>query len=89
VVESVEQTKAALRFKAPKTEQARAVTLPAFAVEELRRLKRRLVEGIHPMIVQERLGHSSIAITLDLYSHVIGTLQEMPRPGSTWRSALL
>jgi integrase len=35
-----------------------------------------LVEGIHPKVVQERLGHSSIAITLDLYSHVIGTLQE-------------
>jgi len=35
-----------------------------------------LVEGVHPKVVQERLGHSSIAITLDLYSHVIGTLQE-------------
>jgi hypothetical protein len=27
-------------------------------------------------VVQERLGHSTIAIALDLYSHVIGTLQE-------------
>jgi len=35
-----------------------------------------LVEGVHPKVVQERLGHSTIAITLDLYSHVIGTLQE-------------
>ena len=26
--------------------------------------------GIHPKIVQERLGHSTIAITLDIYSHV-------------------
>ena len=40
VIESVEQTKAGLRFKAPKTDKARAITLPAFAVEELRRLKR-------------------------------------------------
>jgi len=39
VVESIEQTKSGLRFKAPKTEKTRAVTLPAFAVDELRRLK--------------------------------------------------
>ena len=32
--------------------------------------------GIHPKIVQERLGHSSIAITLDTYSHVVPGLQE-------------
>jgi integrase len=38
VVESLEQTKAALRFKAPKTEKTRAITLPSFTVEELRRL---------------------------------------------------
>jgi integrase len=31
--------------------------------------------GIHPKIVQERLGHSSIAITLDTYSHVSPGLQ--------------
>ena len=29
-----------------------------------------LSAGIHPKIVQERLGHSGIAITLDTYSHV-------------------
>lgn len=27
--------------------------------------------GVHPKIVQERFGHSSIAITLDIYSHAI------------------
>jgi len=31
--------------------------------------------GVHPKIVQERLGHSSIAITLDRYSHVVPGLQ--------------
>ena len=31
---------------------------------------------IHPRIVQERLGHSTIAITLDTYSHVSPGLQE-------------
>lgn len=35
-----------------------------------------LKQGIHPKIVQERLGHSSIAITLDNYSHVSPGLQE-------------
>lgn len=35
-----------------------------------------LKQGIHPKIVQERLGHSTIAITLDTYSHVVPGLQE-------------
>ena len=25
---------------------------------------------VHPKVVQERLGHSTIATTLDIYSHV-------------------
>ena len=29
-----------------------------------------LKAGVHPKVVSERLGHASIAITLDLYSHV-------------------
>ncbi len=35
-----------------------------------------LRQGIHPKIVQERLGHSTIAVTLDTYSHVTPGLQE-------------
>ena len=35
-----------------------------------------LKQGIHPKIVQERLGHSSIAMTLDTYSHVAPGLQQ-------------
>lgn len=35
-----------------------------------------LKQGIHPKIVSERLGHSSIGITLDTYSHVMPGLQE-------------
>jgi integrase len=34
-----------------------------------------LAQGIHPKIVSEMLGHSQIAITLDLYSHVTPTMQ--------------
>jgi len=35
-----------------------------------------LKQGVHPKIVQERLGHSSIQITLDTYSHVAPGLQQ-------------
>ena len=34
-----------------------------------------LANGVHPKIVSERLGHASVAITLDLYSHVTDTMQ--------------
>ncbi|MGE0607137.1 MAG: tyrosine recombinase XerC [Pirellulales bacterium] len=30
-----------------------------------------LAEGVHPKIVQERLGHATIGLTLDTYSHVM------------------
>ena len=33
-------------------------------------------QGVHPKIVQERLGHGSIQITLDTYSHVAPGLQQ-------------
>ncbi|GEO27497.1 site-specific integrase [Alicyclobacillus hesperidum subsp. aegles] len=35
-----------------------------------------LLKGVHAKIVQERLGHSSIQVTLDRYSHVVPGLQE-------------
>jgi len=34
-----------------------------------------LSAGVHPKVVSERLGHASIAITLDTYSHVLPGLQ--------------
>jgi integrase len=138
VVETIEETKTALRFKPPKNGKTRAITLPAFAIAELRRLKRAqaeellrigirqtgltlvcgradgevhkplaltyefarfvrqlkdlpqvrfhdlrhshatqlLASGVHPKVAQERLGHSSISITLDLYSHTVESLQD-------------
>lgn len=149
VVESLEETKTyGLRLKTTKTDRWRAVTLPAFAIEELRRHKKEqaedllrlgirqrdeafvcpranpldgegkpdkqgaplspdacshefarlvrnipdmprvslhklrhshasqlLLPGVHPKVVQERLGHSSITVTLDTYSHLIPTMQ--------------
>jgi integrase len=40
-----------------------------------------LKQGVHPKIVQERLGHSSIRITLDTYSHVTPGLQQLAAEG--------
>jgi len=35
-----------------------------------------LLAGVHAKIVSERLGHASVAITLDVYSHVLPGMQE-------------
>ena len=34
-----------------------------------------LRDGMHVKVMSERLGHSSIAITLDTYSHVLPDMQ--------------
>ena len=36
-----------------------------------------LKQGVHPRVVQERLGHANISVTLDVYSHVMPGMQEM------------
>jgi integrase len=35
-----------------------------------------LASAIHPKVASERLGHSKIGITLDLYSHILPGMQE-------------
>lgn len=35
-----------------------------------------LKSGAHPKVVSERLGHATVAFTLDTYSHVVPGLQE-------------
>ena len=50
-----------------------------------------LSAGVHPKVVQERLGHAQISVTLDTYSHVLPSMQreaaekfdEMLKPKST------
>jgi integrase len=136
VAESLEQTSAGLRFKPPKSGKARTITLPAFAIDELRCLKREQAEGllrlgvrqsgdslvcawpdgrpispavltnyfvriakrlglsvhfhslrhthatqllsagVHPKVAQERLGHATVAMTIDIYSHVTEGLRD-------------
>jgi integrase len=51
---------------------ARDAELPRIRLHDLRHSYATLAlkAGVHPKVVSERLGHSTIAITLDLYSHV-------------------
>jgi integrase len=35
-----------------------------------------LAAGVHPKVVSERLGHATVAFTLDVYSHAVPALQE-------------
>ncbi|MDP9236359.1 MAG: site-specific integrase [Chloroflexota bacterium] len=55
----------------------KAAGLPKIRFHDLRHSAATLLlgRGIHPKIVSEMLGHSQIAITLDLYSHVTPTMQ--------------
>ncbi|KQQ30938.1 integrase [Methylobacterium sp. Leaf125] len=57
---------------------AQSSALPRIRFHDLRHshATQMLASGIHPKIAQERLGHSSIGITLDLYSHVMPGMQE-------------
>jgi integrase len=136
VVESLEQTRAGLRFKSPKSGKGRTVALSETVLGELRAYRAQraqealklgagmsdddllvahedgsqitpiyisqqwarliaktplarlrfhdlrhahathmLANGVHPKIASERLGHSKVSITLDLYSHVIPGMQ--------------
>jgi integrase len=51
--------------------------LPRLTVHGLRHTHATLAleAGVHPKVVQERLGHSSVAFTLDRYSHAIPAMQ--------------
>jgi hypothetical protein len=41
-----------------------------------------LSAGVHPKVVQERLGHAAAGITLNVYSHVAEGLPATPPPVS-------
>lgn len=51
----------------------RRAGLPAIPFHDLRHTTATLLlaQGVHPKIVQERLGHSQISLTLDTYNHVL------------------
>jgi integrase len=52
--------------------RAHVAGLPPIRLNDLRHsyASAALAAGEHPKVVQERLGHSSVQITLDTYSHV-------------------
>ena len=54
------------------------IGLPVIRFHDLRHTAATLMlqQGIHPKIVQERLGHADISMTLNTYSHVLPSMQE-------------
>jgi integrase len=52
--------------------------LPQIRLHDLRHTHATLAlqAGVHPKVVSERLGHATVAITLDTYSHAIPAMQE-------------
>ena len=52
--------------------------LPHLTVHGLRHAHATMLleAGVNPKVVSERLGHSSIAVTMDVYSHVLPGMQE-------------
>lgn len=54
------------------------IGLPAMRFHDLRHTAATLMlgGGIHPKIVSEMLGHSTVTLTLDVYSHYIPVLHD-------------
>ena len=52
--------------------------MPHLRLHDLRHIHATMLlkAGTHPRIVQERLGHSTIATTLDIYSHTVPGMQK-------------
>jgi integrase len=57
---------------------AEFAALPPIRLHDLRHTHATLAHqaGVHPKVVSERLGHATVSITLDTYSHAIPALQE-------------
>ena len=58
--------------------QAKQAGLPQIRLHDLRHSVASilLARGVHPKVVSELLGHATIALTLDTYSHIIPSLQQ-------------
>jgi integrase len=54
----------------------RGAGLPQIRIHDLRHTAASalLTAGVHPKVVQEFLGHSSIKVTMDIYSHLMPTM---------------
>jgi integrase len=56
----------------------RRIGLPRIRLHDLRHTHATLAlqAGVHPKVVSERLGHTTVAMTLDIYSHAIPALEQ-------------
>ncbi|WP_075980811.1 site-specific integrase [Bacillus massilinigeriensis] len=56
----------------------KSTNLPYIRFHDLRHTHATLLfqQGIHPKVVSERLGHSTIGITMDTYTHVLPNMQK-------------
>ena len=56
----------------------KAAGLPHLTLHGLRHAHASMLleEGFNPKVVSERLGHATIATTMDVYSHVLPGLQD-------------
>jgi integrase len=59
------------------TDLLRRAGLPRIRFHDLRHTAATLMlsQGVHPKVASEMLGHATVAVTLDLYSHVTETMQ--------------
>lgn len=59
-------------------DRVEAAGLPRIRFHDLRHTwaSHALQAGVHPKVVQERLGHSDIAVTLNVYSHTIPAMDQ-------------
>jgi integrase len=66
------------RFSRGFLETVARIGLPRIRLHDLRHgwATLALQAGVHPKVVQERLGHANIGITLDTYSHVVAGMHE-------------
>jgi len=66
------------RFSRSFGDRVRQLGLPKIRLHDLRHgwATMALGAGVHPKVVQERLGHANIGITLDVYSHVTAGLHD-------------
>jgi integrase len=57
---------------------AEASGVPRIRLHDLRHTHATLAlqAGVHPKIVSERLGHSTVSLTLDVYSHAVPHMQK-------------
>jgi integrase len=75
--EIIERTNEAIRVENEEIGSGR-LGPPVIRLYDLRHTMATLLisKGVNPKVVSERLGHSSISLTLDTYSHVLPAVQQ-------------